>query len=208
MKIAIKDEIGIFKNSSFDLELEEGLTILTGCNGAGKSTLAKQIKKFLEGKDTTCCYLDCNEIFHLDPLYLPKGFRTETALYKSWSSEHEHYESMFYDWIEIVRPSDNFKGKDFVVIIDGLDSGADICFYQRHLDLFDLMYKDARDRGINFYIIVTCNNFYYLCKAKAGEVIFIPTLERFKLPKYKEDQFMEYVKEIKKTYKARGFDKK
>lgn len=53
MKVEIKDEIGIFKNNSFDLELEEGLTILTGCNGAGKSTLSKSIKKFLEGK-TPC----------------------------------------------------------------------------------------------------------------------------------------------------------
>ena len=204
MLVTIKDNFSIFKAKT--VMLHQGLTIIAGCNGAGKTTFCREIVRNAENKHITCAYLDCNKDFHVADLnYLDKHFSTAAAVSKLASSEHEFYERMFAEWTAQLRPGDSFRGKPFVAIIDGLDSGGDITFFQTHIDLFKLMVQDAENRGIEMYVIVTCNNFYYLAYGDSGEAIYLPTFKRKKLPVYTARQFNRYIEDIKSTAIARGF---
>ena len=205
MIVNIKDPLDIY-NGAKSFNLRPGLTILTGCNGSGKSTLCKEIVRNAKNKRVTCVYLDCNKDFHIADLnYLDKHFSTEAAMMKLISSEHEHYEKMFSEWIAQVRPGDSFCGKKFVIVIDGLDSGGDVTYFKMHTGLFKLMVQDAQSRGIDIYLVITCNNFYYLTYEEIGETIYLPTFRRKKLPAYTFRQFNRYVEDIRATAIARGF---
>ena len=201
--IKLKNELEIFPTT--ELELEEGLTVIAGCNGAGKSTLLSDIKLFCKEREQLAVYLDCVTKFQSADLNYVTDFAPETVMMKAWRSEHEHYEGMFAEWVGRVRPSDKFKGKTVFILIDGLDSGGDVTNFQRHLDLFDLMVQDAKERDIHMYLLVTCNNFHYLSQAKSGKVLFSPTFERRVLPAYKDTEYKEYIKDIRRTVRARGF---
>ena len=205
MKVELKDENNIFKKKEIDIP--DGLSIVTGCNGAGKSTLLKEVKKYCEDNHIPRIYLDCSDTFTCMDLNRPgmKPYNPAVVLMKSYRSEHEHYEDMFAEWIQRVRPGPDFEGKDFVVLIDGLDSGGDVINFQRHCDLFELMANDALRRGIKYHLLITCNNFHYLSHTNSGQVIYAPALITKPLPAYKPTEYDKYVADITKSAKARKF---
>lgn len=201
MEIKLRNELRLFPSDT--IELQEGLTFVAGCNGAGKSTLLREISSYCDKNKITNCYLDCSEKFTCsDAEQLPE-YSAQVVILKGWRSEHEHYEDMFAEWVGAIRPPDSFRDKDFFVIIDGLDSGGDIVNFKKHINLFKLITKDAKERGIRMYLLVSCNNFFYLAYAKKGEVLFVPTFTTKKLPAYREEDFKWYVQDIQVSYKAR-----
>ncbi len=202
-KIQLKDELNIY--SVKEVELVSGLTIVTGCNGAGKSTLLSEINDICKDEGVTSVYLDCRDLFtQRDANYIPQKY-TMSVLNARFRSEHEHYEDMFYDWVGGVRPPDRFRGKKFVILIDGLDSGGDVVNFASHVDLFNLIVDDASARGVKLYLLVTCNNFDYLCNSKKGRVLYCPTMQVKSLPAYKKEEYEEYSKDIRNTARVRGF---
>jgi predicted ATP-dependent endonuclease of OLD family len=204
MEITLKNELDIFERTKF--ELVEGMTILAGCNGSGKSTLLEELRDFFKSKDIKFSYLDCNEAFHFQDINsIDNMYSLSVALQKAWCSEHEHYENMFSQWVSNVRPPDGMK--EYGIFIDGLDSGSDVYNFARHIEFFNMVLSDAERRKIKLYLVVTCNNFYYLSSTLKGEVIYLPVMERKNLPAYTTEQFDNYVEDIFTTVKMRGFIK-
>lgn len=206
-EILIKDKFGLKLYKPQSVTLHTGLTILSGCNGAGKSSLLNEIHDYVVENKIDHVYLDCNESFHVSDIQMmEKTADIMTHLQKAWRSEYENYSDLFNDWIRTVRPPDSMKGKSFFVIIDGLDSGSDTHFQKMHAKLFKLMCEDATKRGIDIYLVVSCNNFYYLAADYlVGKNIQCPSLESFDLPKYKLSEFSRYIEDIEKSLKERGF---
>ena len=201
MLIKLKDELGIFHSNV--VELNEGLTIITGCNGSGKTTLSNELEEYCKKHKIEHSYLDANDMFHkssLEYYYSPTGtpitpFRQATLLQKGFLSEHEFYEAMFSDFVSCVRPAGSIK--KYFIIIDGLDSGGDIIYYQHHVELFKLILDDCKKRNIECYIVVTCNNFYYLsADILTGECIFLPDFRRASLPVYNRSEYCNYIRDI------------
>jgi predicted ATP-dependent endonuclease of OLD family len=204
MTIELKNALEIFSTNK--LELNEGTTILAGCNGSGKSTLLSEISDYFKENNIKFSYLDCDEAFHFQDINsIDDMYSLGVALQKNWCSEHEHYENMFSQWVSHVRPPDGME--EYGIFIDGLDSGSDVYNFARHIKFFDIILSDAKQRKIKLYLVITCNNFCYLSSKLKGEAIYLPTLEKRKLPAYTTAQFDEYVKDIFKTVKERGFIK-
>lgn len=204
IKIVDPNGLGLWKKDSFTLY--PGLTFLVGCNGSGKTSTLEEIKLNFE-LDTTVVHLDARRDFHItnleDPILAKKGLNLGSVLQGSWESEHEAYERLFSDWVSKIRPSDEYKGKSFVVLIDGIDSGGDVFFYNRHLKFFNFMLKDIEARGIIGYLVVTCNNFYYLCHPELlGDIsgancLWLPSLEYKGF--FTSSEFENYTSEILST---------
>lgn len=204
--VPIKDDFQIGYSADV-FSLESGLTVITGCNGAGKSTLIRQIKKGLEEQNISCVYLDCSREFYNSDLETASPvFQVGTILQQHFSSEHEHYENMFSDWVCNIRPSDKFKGKKFAIMIDGLDSGSDVIFLNNHIRLFKTIIDDAMSRDIEIYLVITCNNFHYLSQLTIGRALFVPHFRTVKLPVYKLTEYDKYFIDIRQCAKDRGFD--
>ena len=206
MRIVIKDDFDLYQGHKTAV-INPGLTFIAGCNGSGKSTFVQEVARNCRNKRIALSYLDCRRAFNLSDLEQinTKYFNLETVIRQAISSEYEHYQDMFADWISKVRPGNSFEGKRYVVVIDGLDSGGDIVHFETHLKLFSLMVKDADSRGIEIYVLVTCNNFYYLSRATEGEVLFMPEIKRRKLPCYSVRQYERYIKDMRQTAVTRGF---
>lgn len=204
IKVTLKDPNNIFNGRKF---LTIGsYTILTGCNGAGKTTICKDIVSWCKEHKYHYMFCDGSNDFHeKDADRLSPNYGIGSVLMSFWESEHEHIERMFGDFIKKTRPGDEFKGKDFFLIIDGLDSGGDVLFYRNHISLFRCIVEDALTRGIYMHLIVTCNNFYYLCHSGSAETIFVPTFRKVKGLVYKDTEYSKYVDDIMETVKARGF---
>lgn len=207
MIINIKDYYGIY-NDIKQVELKPGITFVAGCNGAGKSTFIKEVVETFKQQKLTYQLLDCNKDFHVqDADSLSKRYSIEDLVKGAFASEHEHYENMFMSWVSNCRYGDNYRGQEVGIFIDGLDSGGDVIFYKNHMGLFKLMEEDCRSRGIILYLIVSCNNFYYLSHGCGTNVrtLFLPQFKEYEHPVYKADEFEIYVQTIIDCAKARGF---
>lgn len=207
MEIKLQDKYKIYHRRK-PVELKPGITFVVGCNGSGKSTFIEEVVENFKRKELTYQLLDARRQFHMHDLNdLDDRFSAAAFLGGAFASEHEYYEDMFSSWIGGCRYSDKFKGKEVGIFIDGLDSGGDVMFYKNHCSLFKLIEKDCRERGIILYLVITCNNFYYLstdCGPNA-RTLFMPKFEEKRHPLYDRTDFNAYVEDIMKTVEQRGF---
>ncbi|MCM1322876.1 MAG: ATP-binding protein [Acetobacter sp.] len=199
--LQLKDEFNIFTQT--EVTFSEGLTFLAGCNGAGKSTILSELQSYCEENKVHHVYLDASRTFNEYNLEHLPDWSASLVLSKQFRSEHEHYEDMFAEWVGKVRPPDKFRGKNFFVLIDGLDSGGDVINFNRHLELFKLMVDDALQRGIHFYLIVSCNNFFYLSYATKGNMLLVPHFISKPLPAYGVQCFTQYIDDMNTCYKVK-----
>lgn len=209
MEIKLHDDYKIYDGRK-TVELKPGITFVTGCNGGGKSTFIKEIVRTFKDKGLTYQLLDPRNQFHVHDLNdLDDRFSQVAFLGGAFASEHEYYEDMFGSWISGCRYPDSFRGKEVGIFIDGLDSGGDVMFYKNHCSLFKVMEKDCNERGIILYLVITCNNFYYLSTdcGPAARTLFVPKFEEKKHPLYEREDFNTYVEDILRTVDQRGFKK-
>lgn len=171
--------------SSRQVTLEEGLTVLVGCNGAGKTTLMQNIKDCL--KKDNIHYYDfdnlneggsrasgdaiamgdfafgatawCSSEGENITLNLTKimGNMREFILTgetpKSKRSKRLH--SLFHDDDEETAKICNKR----FVIMDAVDSGYSIDNVIELKDLLHMIINDAKNNGIELYIIVSANEY-------------------------------------------------
>lgn len=159
-------------HEGFDLELKPGYTPLVGPNGAGKTTLLRQLgDKFEEhtdfkvfkysnysegGKQAMQKQLTCS--------YSSLSYLATLAT----SSEGEQIAMNFGQECkklgQIVAECKT-EGKNLLVLLDAIDSGASIDRLRDYISLFDMITDDCVKSELDCYILVAVNS-YELVKDK------------------------------------------
>lgn len=178
-------DAGFSTCSKRQIEIEEGITILVGCNGSGKTTLIQNIKSYL--KKDNIPYYDFDNLneggsrasgdaiamgdfaFGVTAWCSSEGENITMNLSKIMSNMKEfiltgetpkskrskRLYSLFHDDNEEVAEICNKR----FVIMDAVDSGYSIDNVIELKDLLHMIIDDAKNNGIELYIIVSANEY-------------------------------------------------
>jgi len=178
------------------IEIQQGLTVLVGCNGSGKTTLLHNIKSELKKEDIPVFYYDNekdggNDSISESIFYGNLSF-TATAL---CSSEGENISlnlskiaSKLRKFVETGDNGDRFNAlaktlalkddneennvsNERWILLDAMDSGYSIDNVIEMKDFFDLVIKDAKEFGIELYIVISSNEYELAHESKCFDVM-------------------------------------
>ena len=178
------------------IEIQQGLTVLVGCNGSGKTTLLHNIKSELKKEDIPVFYYDnekdgWNNSISESIFYGNLSF-TATAL---CSSEGENISlnlskiaSKLRKFVETGDNGDRFNAlaktlalkddneennvsNERWILLDAMDSGYSIDNVIEMKDFFDLVIKDAKEFGIELYIMISSNEYELAHESKCFDVM-------------------------------------
>lgn len=178
------------------IEIQQGLTVLVGCNGSGKTTLLHNIKSELKKEDIPVFYYDNekdggNNSISESIFYGNLSF-TATAL---CSSEGENISlnlskiaSKLRKFVETGDNGDRFNAlaktlalkddneennvsNERWILLDEMDSGYSIDNVIEMKDFFDLVIKDAKEFGIELYIMISSNEYELAHESKCFDVM-------------------------------------
>lgn len=178
------------------IEIQQGLTVLVGCNGSGKTTLLHNIKSELKKEDIPVFYYDNekdggNNSISESIFYGNLSF-TATAL---CSSEGENISlnlskiaSKLRKSVETGDNGDRFNAlaktlalkddneennvsNERWILLDAMDSGYSIDNVIEMKDFFDLVIKDAKEFGIELYIMISSNEYELAHESKCFDVM-------------------------------------
>lgn len=178
------------------IEIQQGLTVLVGCNGSGKTTLLHNIKSELKKEDIPVFYYDNekdggNNSISESIFYGNLSF-TATAL---CSSEGENISlnlskiaSKLRKFVETGDNGDRFNAlaktlalkddneennvsNERWILLDAMDSGYSIHNVIEMKDFFDLVIKDAKEFGIELYIMISSNEYELAHESKCFDVM-------------------------------------
>lgn len=178
------------------IEIQQGLTVLVGCNGSGKTTLLHNIKSELKKEDIPVFYYDNekdggNNSISESIFYGNLSF-TATAL---CSSEGENISlnlskiaSKLRKFVETGDNGDRFNAlaktlalkddneennvsNERWILLDAMDSGYSIDNVIEMKDFFDLVIKDAKEFGIDLYIMISSNEYELAHESKCFDVM-------------------------------------
>lgn len=178
------------------IEIQQGLTVLVGCNGSGKTTLLHNIKSELKKEDIPVFYYDNekdggNDSISESIFYGNLSF-TATAL---CSSEGENISlnlskiaSKLRKFVETGDNGDRFNAlaktlalkddneennvsNERWILLDAMDSGYSIDNVIEMKDFFDLVIKDAKEFGIELYIVISSNEYELVHESKCFDVM-------------------------------------
>jgi len=178
------------------IEIQQGLTVLVGCNGSGKTTLLHNIKSELKKEDIPVFYYDNekdggNNSISESIFYGNLSF-TSTAL---CSSEGENISlnlskiaSKLRKFVETGDNGDRFNAlaktlalkddneennvsNERWILLDAMDSGYSIDNVIEMKDFFDLVIKDAKEFGIELYIMISSNEYELAHESKCFDVM-------------------------------------
>ena len=178
------------------IEIQQGLTVLVGCNGSGKTTLLHNIKSELKKEDLPVFYYDNekdggNNSISESIFYGNLSF-TATAL---CSSEGENISlnlskiaSKLRKFVETGDNGDRFNAlaktlalkddneennvsNERWILLDAMDSGYSIDNVIEMKDFFDLVIKDAKEFGIELYIMISSNEYELAHESKCFDVM-------------------------------------
>ena len=178
------------------IEIQQGLTVLVGCNGSGKTTLLHNIKSELKKEDIPVFYYDNekdggNNSISESIFYGNLSF-TATAL---CSSEGENISlnlskiaSKLRKFVETGDNGNRFNAlaktlalkddneennvsNERWILLDAMDSGYSIDNVIEMKDFFDLVIKDAKEFGIELYIMISSNEYELAHESKCFDVM-------------------------------------
>nr|DAL26360.1 MAG TPA_asm: RNA dependent RNA polymerase [Caudoviricetes sp.] len=178
------------------IEIQQGLTVLVGCNGSGKTTLLHNIKSELKKEDIPVFYYDNekdggNNSISESIFYGNLSF-TATAL---CSSEGENISlnlskiaSKLRKFVETGDNGDRFNAlaktlalkddneennvsNERWILLDAMDSGYSIDNVIEMKDFFDLVIKNAKEFGIELYIMISSNEYELAHESKCFDVM-------------------------------------
>lgn len=164
------------------IEINKGVTVLTGPNGCGKTYACKQIRDYLDENDMDYYDIDVYDSGRtISQHYLESGDMNALAKHTVASEGQRVFDTLIDNHAgalgNFVRLLCDKGAKEGYVIVDGADSGVSIDLIMSIRELFKLILEDCEQSGIDIYIILTANNFelcrYYDC-------IWIPTMEHYK----------------------------
>lgn len=168
-----------------EIELKTGLTVLVGCNGAGKTTLLNNIKAAVKqepflyfnnltdgGTSSFNSLLHNGDVASAATLWtssegeqithniamiasqLREFLRTGETIQ---SKKSKRWASIFKNPEEI---NQEITSKERWILLDAVDSGLSIDnVVDVKENLFDLVIKDAKELGLDVYIIISANEY-------------------------------------------------
>lgn len=178
------------------IEIQQGLTVLVGCNGSGKTTLLHNIKSELKKEDIPVFYYDNekdggNNSISESIFYGNLSF-TATALCssegKNISLNLSKIASKLRKFVETGDNGDRFNAlaktlalkddneennvsNERWILLDAMDSGYSIDNVIEMKDFFDLVIKDAKEFGIELYIMISSNEYELAHESKCFDVM-------------------------------------
>lgn len=164
------------------IEINPGVTVLTGPNGSGKTYACHQIHDYLTSQHKKCYNVDIYaDNKTIGDYYLTRGNTKALAQYFIASEGQRVYDTFIdNNTVKIGRFIRKLRDEhipDGYIIIDGCDSGVSPDLMMNYRELFDLILNDCQKANIEIYIIITSNSYtlipYYDC-------IWIPTMEHYK----------------------------
>lgn len=165
--------------SSKRTEFKEGLTVLVGCNGIGKTTTLHNLREQLRKENIPW--------FEYDNLYDGKRSADEALMsgnfglvaqlkfssegesiytnisaiaskigkfVTSGENKHNLFANIFGD-----GDKEEIKSNKRFILFDAVDSGFSIDNVIEIKSLFNFIIKDAQKRGLEIYIIISCNEY-------------------------------------------------
>lgn len=208
------------------IEIQQGLTVLVGCNGSGKTTLLHNIKSELKKEDIPVFYYDNekdggNNSISESIFYGNLSF-TATAL---CSSEGENISlnlskiaSKLRKFVETGDNGDRFNAlaktlalkddneennvsNERWILLDAMDSGYSIDNVIEMKDFFDLVIKDAKEFGIELYIMISSNEYELAHESKCFDVMEGKYIQFASYEDYKKFILRTREKKDKRTYR-------
>lgn len=178
------------------IEIQQGLTVLVGCNGSGKTTLLHNIKSELKKEDIPVFYYDNekdggnnsisesifygNFSFTATALCSSKGENISLNLSKIASKLRKFVETgdtgdRFNALAKTLALKDdneeNNVSNERWILLDAMDSGYSIDNVIEMKDFFDLVIKDAKEFGIELYIVISSNEYELAHESKCFDVM-------------------------------------
>lgn len=176
-------EAGFSPTRPTSITLEEGLTVLVGCNGAGKTTLLHNIKDEMKKQNIPCNLYDnlkdggsssISEAMYSGEMDLSMSLWTASEgeaikiNFGRGSTKIKRFlEDGFYD-TRSNRLSRLFSkeanaekeiGNQRVLLFDAVDSGLSVDSIIEVKSVFDLILEDAKQMGIEIYIVISANEY-------------------------------------------------
>lgn len=193
-------ETGVNLTTPKEINIEEGLTVLVGCNGAGKSTLLNNIKEVCKDENIPCHSYDnlndggnSNVLSAVlagmgeigDDMSLGASMWTasegeaiklnigrESRLYKEFFTSG-YYKNRIHKISMCFSEKEEEKeiiDKRRVLLYDAVDSGLSIDSIIEIKVLFEEMLKDAKEIGIELYLIIVANEYELARGSKCFDV--------------------------------------
>lgn len=174
-----------------EIEIQPGLTVLVGCNGAGKTTLLHNIQSELRKEKIPChlynnlsdggsnsvgnaffnddfslgatllCSSEGEAISHNIGMLVSKmrNFIVNGEVVDKTSRMQKAFERLYKDDNEKEAELSNERW----LLLDAIDSGLSVDNVVEALNVFNLMIDDAKNFGVELYIIVSANE-YEMCR--------------------------------------------
>ena len=176
------------------ITINPGLTVLTGCNGSGKTTLLQNIHQFCNNNNIPChlydnlrdggnssvlgALLSGYKEFDCDNMYFGASvfnssegeaikamIGRQSTLYKEFIKTG-HYKNKDYKFKKIFNDvPDIIDDNRRILLFDASDSGVSIDSICEIKELFKNIIKDAEEKCIEMYIIISANE-YELCRGE------------------------------------------
>lgn len=174
-------DAGFSTTRAREVVFEEGLTILVGCNGSGKTTLLRNIKEecrkngipFLshdnmkDGGDRALSFAAfTGNMGQVASLFTAsEGEAIKMNLGSILGRARKFLETGKGDGYDEATES-----KARVFLLDAVDSGLSVDSIVEVRNVFDLIFKDAKEMGVEAYIIASANEYELARHAPCFEV--------------------------------------
>lgn len=169
------------------IEIKPGLTVLVGCNGAGKTTLLNNIELEMKKNKIPCHKYnnlhdggvgdifgqalggygeDKNDLGLAVSMWassegecIKLNIGRQSRLYKEFF-ESGYYKDRNYRWKKIFNDEiEEIKTKQRILLFDAVDSGLSVDSVVEIVNLFNDMLNDAKELGIELYLIISANEY-------------------------------------------------
>lgn len=161
-----------------ELELVPGVTVLVGCNGSGKTTILNNIYEHLKtNKIPTLRYNNLTDNNPEDNI--------KNMVLRYTSSEGENISINLGTMLSKIKSfmKSETESNERWLLLDAVDSGYSIDNIIDLKGVFELIIRDAESLNIDFYIIISANEYELVDNSNCLDVT---TGEYIKFKDYKE----------------------